>query len=57
MAPEVIVHEPYDTSCDVFSYGVVVWEILTHTTPFKVLTPGEVATVAGAYTRPFFRST
>jgi serine/threonine protein kinase len=35
MAPEVIVHEPYSASCDVFSYGVVVWEILSHGTPFK----------------------
>lgn len=29
MAPEVIEHKPYDEKADVFSFGVVVWELLT----------------------------
>jgi hypothetical protein len=27
MAPEVIAHSRYDAACDVYSYGVVLWEI------------------------------
>jgi serine/threonine protein kinase len=29
MAPEVIEHKPYDEKADVFSFGVVLWELLT----------------------------
>jgi serine/threonine protein kinase len=29
MAPEVIEHKPYDSKADVFSFGVVLWELLT----------------------------
>ncbi|CAL8995485.1 unnamed protein product [Prunus brigantina] len=29
MAPEVIEHKPYDHKADVFSFGVVLWELLT----------------------------
>ena len=29
MAPEVIEHKPYDHKADVFSYGIVLWELLT----------------------------
>jgi Protein tyrosine and serine/threonine kinase len=29
MAPEVIEHKPYDERADVFSFGVVLWELLT----------------------------
>ncbi|XP_028056031.1 serine/threonine-protein kinase STY46-like isoform X3 [Camellia sinensis] len=29
MAPEVIEHKPYDRKADVFSFGVVLWELLT----------------------------
>lgn len=42
MAPEVIRHLPYGTKSDVFSYGVVLWEILTHRMPWENLTPVQV---------------
>ncbi|KAH9626362.1 hypothetical protein KSS87_010056 [Heliosperma pusillum] len=29
MAPEVISHKPYDHKADVFSFGIVLWELLT----------------------------
>ncbi|CAN6993862.1 unnamed protein product [Brassica oleracea var. botrytis] len=29
MAPEVIEHKPYSHKADVFSYGIVIWELLT----------------------------
>ncbi|XP_035833117.1 serine/threonine-protein kinase STY13-like [Helianthus annuus] len=29
MAPEIIEHKPYDHKADVFSFGVVLWELLT----------------------------
>ena len=35
MAPEVLNKEKYDEKCDIYSFGVVVWELLTMETPFK----------------------
>lgn len=29
MAPEVVLHQSYDHKCDVFSFGVVSWEVAT----------------------------
>lgn len=29
MAPEVIKHGPYDHKADIFSFGIVLWELLT----------------------------
>jgi serine/threonine protein kinase len=43
MAPEVIRHERYGTKCDVYSYAVLCWEILTAQIPFPESTPVEVA--------------
>jgi len=34
MAPEVIRHESYSFMADVYSYGVVTWQLLTHEEPF-----------------------
>eukprot|EP00316_Scyphosphaera_apsteinii_P015942 CAMPEP_0119323250 /NCGR_PEP_ID=MMETSP1333-20130426/60388_1 /TAXON_ID=418940 /ORGANISM="Scyphosphaera apsteinii, Strain RCC1455" /LENGTH=377 /DNA_ID=CAMNT_0007330649 /DNA_START=66 /DNA_END=1199 /DNA_ORIENTATION=+ len=43
MAPEVFRHETYDKACDVYSFAVVCWEMLTFRTPFEGLTPVEAA--------------
>lgn len=43
MAPEVIEHKPYDHKADVFSFGVVLWELLTGEVPYLHLTPLQAA--------------
>ncbi|KAL9275839.1 Serine/threonine-protein kinase STY46-like protein [Drosera capensis] len=43
MAPEVIEHKPYDHKADVFSFGIVVWELLTGKLPYDYLTPLQAA--------------
>nr|CAD7201353.1 unnamed protein product [Timema douglasi] len=35
MAPEIIRNEPYSEKVDIWSYGVVLWELLTCETPYK----------------------
>ncbi|CAB3226386.1 unnamed protein product [Arctia plantaginis] len=37
MAPEVIRHEPCSERVDVWSYGVVLWELITQEVPYKNL--------------------
>ncbi|XP_018450394.1 serine/threonine-protein kinase STY17 isoform X1 [Raphanus sativus] len=43
MAPEVIEHKPYDHRADVFSYAIVLWELLTGELPYSYLTPLQAA--------------
>ncbi|KAM2621680.1 hypothetical protein TB2_026402 [Malus domestica] len=43
MAPEVIEHKPYDHKADVFSFGIVLWELLTGQIPYSSLTPLQAA--------------
>jgi serine/threonine protein kinase len=35
MAPEVANCEPYDESVDVYSFGMLMWQVLTGVTPFQ----------------------
>ncbi|CAM9801506.1 unnamed protein product [Chrysoparadoxa australica] len=43
MAPEVIQHKPYSEGADVYSYGIVLWELITASSPFLGLTPIQAA--------------
>ncbi|GMJ05640.1 serine/threonine/tyrosine kinase 46 [Hibiscus trionum] len=43
MAPEVIEHKPYDHKADVFSFGIMLWELLTGKLPYEYLTPLQAA--------------
>ena len=38
MAPEVVLCQPYNLSADVYSYGILLWQILSLTTPFQGFT-------------------
>ncbi len=39
MAPEVIEHKPYGEKADVFSFGILLWELLTGRVPYEDMTP------------------
>ncbi|CAN8271244.1 unnamed protein product [Cochlearia groenlandica] len=43
MAPEVIEHKPYSHKADVFSYAIVIWELLTGHIPYQFMTPLQAA--------------
>lgn len=43
MAPEVINHQPYDQKADVFSFSIVLWELLTAKVPYDTMTPLQAA--------------
>jgi len=55
MAPEVIRHENYSSPADVYSYGVLLWQLLTRESPFAdKSTFDAAATVAMERGRPPF---
>ncbi len=43
MAPEVIEHNPYREKADVFSFGILMWELLTGRVPYEQMTPLQAA--------------
>ena len=43
MAPEVIENKQYTLKADVYSYGIMVWEICTRRTPYEGKSPQEIA--------------
>ena len=43
MAPEVIEHSPYNHQADVFSFAIVMWELLTGRVPYADMTPLQAA--------------
>ena len=55
MAPEVIRHEPYSSKADVYSFAVILWQLLTHDEPFVDLEAVDAANlVARNNLRPPF---
>ncbi|GFQ05189.1 serine/threonine-protein kinase edr1 [Phtheirospermum japonicum] len=47
MAPEVLRNEPSDEKGDVYSYGVVLWELVTHKIPWDKLSSVQVIGAVG----------
>ncbi|PON79133.1 Serine/threonine protein kinase [Trema orientale] len=43
MAPEMIQHRPYSNKVDVYSFGIVLWELMTGMLPFQNLTSVQAA--------------
>ncbi|KAJ3676824.1 hypothetical protein LUZ60_002548 [Juncus effusus] len=43
MAPEMIQHRPYDQKVDVYSFGIVLWELITGCLPFSNMTAVQAA--------------
>lgn len=43
MAPEMIKEKPYTRKVDVYSFGIVLWELLTALIPFQDMTPVQAA--------------
>ncbi|KAF1881082.1 hypothetical protein Lal_00023115 [Lupinus albus] len=43
MAPEMIKKKPYGRKVDVYSFGLMLWEMVTGTVPYKGMTPLQVA--------------
>ncbi|XP_042418566.1 serine/threonine-protein kinase STY46-like isoform X5 [Zingiber officinale] len=52
MAPEVINHLPYDEKADVFSFGIVLWELTTSKIPYENMTPLQAALAVRQGHRP-----
>ncbi|XP_074582288.1 putative serine/threonine-protein kinase SIS8 [Curcuma longa] len=47
MAPEVLRNEPSDEKCDVFSFGVILWELCTLQQPWEGMNPMQVVGAIG----------
>lgn len=47
MAPEILRSERYDESADVYSYGVVLWEVLTGRLPWADMHAMQVVGAVG----------
>lgn len=47
MAPEVLRNEPSNEKCDVYSYGVILYELVTGREPWTELNPMQVHCLLG----------
>ncbi|XP_063683689.1 mitogen-activated protein kinase kinase kinase 7-like [Bolinopsis microptera] len=52
MAPEVITTTDYNEKCDVYSFGIVMWEVLMRRVPFKGLNSFQVMQTVDRKKRP-----
>ena len=52
MAPEVITTTNYNEKCDVYSFGIVMWEVLMRRVPFKGLNSFQVMQTVDRKKRP-----
>lgn len=51
MAPEVLRNEPSNEKCDVFSFGVILWELATLRMPWSGMNPMQVVGAVGFQNR------
>ncbi|KAI3978278.1 hypothetical protein MKX01_003441 [Papaver californicum] len=51
MAPEVLRNEPSDEKCDVYSFGVILWELATLRIPWSGMNPMQVVGAVGFQNR------
>ncbi|XP_021739006.1 probable serine/threonine-protein kinase SIS8 [Chenopodium quinoa] len=51
MAPEVLRNEPSNEKCDVYSFGVILWELVTLSVPWTGLNPMQVVGAVGFQNR------
>ncbi|XP_052193364.1 serine/threonine-protein kinase EDR1 [Diospyros lotus] len=51
MAPEVLRNEPSNEKCDVYSFGVILWELATLRLPWKGMNPMQVVGAVGFQNR------
>ncbi|KAI4380274.1 hypothetical protein MLD38_006483 [Melastoma candidum] len=51
MAPEVLRNEPANEKCDVYSFGVILWELVTMSIPWNGLNPMQVVGAVGFQNR------
>jgi len=42
MAPELIRNEPFTEKCDIFSFGVIMWELCTLSRPWEGIPPVQI---------------
>ncbi|MQL81518.1 hypothetical protein Taro_013994 [Colocasia esculenta] len=47
MAPEVLRNEPANEKCDVYSFGVILWELATLRMPWSGMNPMQVVGAVG----------
>ncbi|KAI7727802.1 hypothetical protein M8C21_005940 [Ambrosia artemisiifolia] len=47
MAPELIRNEPFTEKCDIFSLGVIIWELCTLHRPWEGIPPAQVVRAVG----------
>lgn len=45
MSPEIIIQEAITTAADVWSYGVLLWEMFTREIPYKGLTEFKIYSI------------